>query len=103
PRDPWAIKEEILLEDAIAANVSRAEKKKKCQVVCRTHGVGFAHHATATQYQHLPLPLKVLLSCWRMLLLRLRYRKVRHLRGCSIHVLTGYVESGLAIVPSVVL
>ncbi|GJY96427.1 hypothetical protein Tco_0513337, partial [Tanacetum coccineum] len=44
PRDPWAIKEEILLEDAIAANVSRAEKKK-CRVVCRTHGVGSAHHA----------------------------------------------------------
>nr|GEV94100.1 hypothetical protein [Tanacetum cinerariifolium] len=35
---------EILLEDAIAANISRAEKKKKCQVVCRTHGVGSAHH-----------------------------------------------------------
>ncbi|GKD70361.1 hypothetical protein Tco_1324451 [Tanacetum coccineum] len=45
PQDPWAIKEEILLEDAIAANVSRAEKKNKCRVVCRTHGVGFAHHA----------------------------------------------------------
>ncbi|GJY23561.1 gypsy type transposase [Tanacetum coccineum] len=45
PQDPWAIKEEILLEDAIAANVSRAEKKKKCRVVCRTHGVGSAHHA----------------------------------------------------------
>nr|GEW87564.1 hypothetical protein [Tanacetum cinerariifolium] len=36
---------EMLLEDAIAANVSRAEKKKRCRVVCRTHGVGFAHHA----------------------------------------------------------
>nr|GEX43759.1 hypothetical protein [Tanacetum cinerariifolium] len=45
PTDPWACKEEILLADAIAANVSRAEKKKKCRVVCRTHGVGFAHHA----------------------------------------------------------
>nr|GEU29667.1 hypothetical protein [Tanacetum cinerariifolium] len=45
PKDPLAFKEEILLADAIAANVSRAEKKKKCQVVCRTHGVGFAHHA----------------------------------------------------------
>ncbi|GJX72949.1 hypothetical protein Tco_0311544 [Tanacetum coccineum] len=45
PRNPWAIKEEILLEDAIAANVSRAEKKKKCRVVCHTHGVSFAHHA----------------------------------------------------------
>nr|GEY74211.1 zinc finger, CCHC-type [Tanacetum cinerariifolium] len=45
PKDPWAFKEEILLADAIAANISRAEKKKKCRVVCRTHGVGFAHHA----------------------------------------------------------
>ncbi|GJU31309.1 hypothetical protein Tco_1174898 [Tanacetum coccineum] len=45
PRDPLAFKEEILLEDTIAANISRAEKKKKCRVVCRTHGVGSAHHA----------------------------------------------------------
>ncbi|GJR58108.1 hypothetical protein Tco_1500270 [Tanacetum coccineum] len=45
PKDPWAVKEEMLLEDAIAANISRAEKKKKCRVVCRTHGVGSAHHA----------------------------------------------------------
>ncbi|GJT45037.1 hypothetical protein Tco_0953752 [Tanacetum coccineum] len=43
-KDPWAIKEEMLLEYAIAANVSSAEKKKKCRVVCRTHGVGFAYH-----------------------------------------------------------
>ncbi|GJZ14228.1 hypothetical protein Tco_0549458 [Tanacetum coccineum] len=46
PRDPLAFKEEILSEDAIATNISRAEKKKKkCRVVCRTHGVGSAHHA----------------------------------------------------------
>ncbi|GKA58644.1 hypothetical protein Tco_0757957, partial [Tanacetum coccineum] len=32
PRNPWAFKEEILLEDAIAANISRAEKKKKSRV-----------------------------------------------------------------------
>ncbi|GJZ12885.1 hypothetical protein Tco_0548115 [Tanacetum coccineum] len=32
-------------EDAIAANISRAEKKKRSRVVCRTHGVGSAHHA----------------------------------------------------------
>nr|GEZ62906.1 hypothetical protein [Tanacetum cinerariifolium] len=32
PMDPWACKEEILLADAIAANISRAEKKKKCRV-----------------------------------------------------------------------
>nr|GEZ33323.1 hypothetical protein [Tanacetum cinerariifolium] len=43
--DPWACKEEMMLEDAIAANKSRAEKKKKCGVVCRIHGIGFAHHA----------------------------------------------------------
>nr|GEU80967.1 hypothetical protein [Tanacetum cinerariifolium] len=45
PRNPWACKEEIALADAIAANISRAEKKKKCRIVCRTHGVGSAHHA----------------------------------------------------------
>nr|GEU43467.1 hypothetical protein [Tanacetum cinerariifolium] len=45
PRNPWACKEEMVLADAIAANISRAEKKKKCRIVCRTHGVGSAHHA----------------------------------------------------------
>ncbi|GKB72925.1 hypothetical protein Tco_0934337 [Tanacetum coccineum] len=30
-KDPWAVKEEMLLEEAIAA-------------VCRTHGIGSAHH-----------------------------------------------------------
>nr|GEV40906.1 hypothetical protein [Tanacetum cinerariifolium] len=45
PRNPWACKEEIVLADAIAANISRAEKKKKCHIVCRTYGVGSAHHA----------------------------------------------------------
>ncbi|GKD23441.1 hypothetical protein Tco_1225144 [Tanacetum coccineum] len=30
---------------ATAANISRAEKKRKSRVVCRTHGVGSAHHA----------------------------------------------------------
>ncbi|GJV31318.1 hypothetical protein Tco_1391718 [Tanacetum coccineum] len=45
PEDPWAFKEEFLLEDAIAANIIRAEKKKKCRVVCHTHRIGSAHHA----------------------------------------------------------
>nr|GEV96345.1 transposase (putative), gypsy type [Tanacetum cinerariifolium] len=45
PRNPWAYKEEMTLADAIAANISRAEKKKKCRIVCRTHRVGSAHHA----------------------------------------------------------
>nr|GEW55742.1 hypothetical protein [Tanacetum cinerariifolium] len=43
PRNPWAYKEEILLADAIAANIGRAEKKKKCRIVCHTYGVGSAH------------------------------------------------------------
>ncbi|GJS01639.1 hypothetical protein Tco_0318147 [Tanacetum coccineum] len=85
PRDPWAIKEEILLVDAIAANVSLAEKKKKRRWFAVPMGSvpPIMPDLTASQYQHRPLPLKVLLSCWRMLLLRLRYRKVRRLRGCS--------------------
>nr|GEX76633.1 hypothetical protein [Tanacetum cinerariifolium] len=45
PRNPWACKEEIGLADAIAANISRAEQKKRSRIVCRTHGVGSAHHA----------------------------------------------------------
>nr|GEW64291.1 hypothetical protein [Tanacetum cinerariifolium] len=45
PRHPWAYKEEMKLSDAIAANITRAEKKKKCRIVCRTYGVGSAHHA----------------------------------------------------------
>nr|GEU90826.1 transposase (putative), gypsy type [Tanacetum cinerariifolium] len=45
PRNPWAYTEEIKLADAIAANISRAEQKKRSRIVCRTHGVGSAHHA----------------------------------------------------------
>nr|GEY23715.1 hypothetical protein [Tanacetum cinerariifolium] len=44
-RNPWAYKEEMKLSDAIAANITRAEKKKKCRIVCRTHRVGSAHYA----------------------------------------------------------
>ncbi|GJR47777.1 hypothetical protein Tco_1315880 [Tanacetum coccineum] len=45
PKDPWAVKEEMLLEDVVAANISHAEKKRKCRIVCQTHGVGFVHQA----------------------------------------------------------
>nr|GEW13013.1 hypothetical protein [Tanacetum cinerariifolium] len=45
PRNPWACKEEIGLADAIAANISHAKQKKRNRIVCRTHGVGSAHHA----------------------------------------------------------
>nr|GEX00273.1 hypothetical protein [Tanacetum cinerariifolium] len=45
PMNPWACKEEMLLADAIAANISRAEKKKKRRIVCRTHGAGSAHRS----------------------------------------------------------
>nr|GEU84836.1 hypothetical protein [Tanacetum cinerariifolium] len=33
PWNPWACKKEMVLADAIAANISRAEKKKKCRIV----------------------------------------------------------------------
>nr|GEV15227.1 putative transposase (putative), gypsy type [Tanacetum cinerariifolium] len=36
---------ELRPTNAIAANISRAEKKKKYRVACRTHEVGSAHHA----------------------------------------------------------
>ncbi|GKC02782.1 hypothetical protein Tco_0994392 [Tanacetum coccineum] len=58
PEDPWAVKEEMLLDDAIAANISRAEKKKKCRVVCRTHGIGSAHH-TRSDGIHVSAPIVV--------------------------------------------
>nr|GFB31238.1 hypothetical protein [Tanacetum cinerariifolium] len=45
PRNPWVCTEEIKLANAIAANISRAEQKKRSRIVCRTHGVGSAHHA----------------------------------------------------------
>nr|GEZ67105.1 reverse transcriptase domain-containing protein [Tanacetum cinerariifolium] len=45
PKNPWACKEEIKLVDAIAVNISHAEQKKRSRIVCRTHGVGSAHHA----------------------------------------------------------
>ncbi|GJZ51227.1 hypothetical protein Tco_0605742, partial [Tanacetum coccineum] len=47
PRNPWACKDEILLEDATTSNISCAEKKKKkkSRVICHTHRVGLAHHA----------------------------------------------------------
>nr|GEW60183.1 hypothetical protein [Tanacetum cinerariifolium] len=49
PMNPWAFKEEILLADAIAANISRAEQKKKCRILCRTHEVSSAHHARSNR------------------------------------------------------
>nr|GFC00742.1 hypothetical protein [Tanacetum cinerariifolium] len=48
PWNPWACTEEIKLADAIAANISRAEQKKRSRIVCQTHGVGSAHHASAS-------------------------------------------------------
>nr|GEX53115.1 hypothetical protein [Tanacetum cinerariifolium] len=84
PKDPWSFKEETLLEDAISANISRVKKKKKCRVVCRTHGVGSAHHARSNGIPvSVPtVALKVLPSCCRMLLYRQGYLKMNHLRGC---------------------
>nr|GFB07817.1 hypothetical protein [Tanacetum cinerariifolium] len=83
PMDPWACKEEILLADAIAANVSRAEKKKNAEWYdIRT---GSAPRITpgpiVFQYPCKPLLLKVSLSCWRMRLHRLKYLRTRPLPG----------------------
>ncbi|GKD12937.1 hypothetical protein Tco_1197344 [Tanacetum coccineum] len=66
PEDPWAVKEEMLLEDAIAANISRAEKKKKCRVVCRTHRIGFAHH---TRSDGIPVSAPTVVPQWLAILL----------------------------------
>nr|GEZ62762.1 hypothetical protein [Tanacetum cinerariifolium] len=55
PEDLWAVKEEMLLEDAIAANISHAKKKKKCRVVCHTHGIGSSHHARSDEITFLEI------------------------------------------------
>nr|GFB50265.1 hypothetical protein [Tanacetum cinerariifolium] len=47
-----ACKEEIGLADAIAANISRAKQKKRSRIVCRTHGIGSAHHVRS---DHVPV------------------------------------------------
>nr|GFB84138.1 transposase (putative), gypsy type [Tanacetum cinerariifolium] len=74
PRNPWAYKEEMKLADAIAANISRAEKKKKCRIVCRTHGVGSAHHARS---DGVPWSPRVLRFYWRTRPRRLNLRTLR--------------------------
>nr|GEY27268.1 hypothetical protein [Tanacetum cinerariifolium] len=66
PIDPWACKEEILLADAIAANVSHAEKKKKCRV-----GLAIlltdAATQTETSDEASPQLLSVLCAPWESL------------------------------------
>ncbi|GKE19809.1 hypothetical protein Tco_1431321 [Tanacetum coccineum] len=55
-RNPWACKDEILLEDAITANISRVKKKKKSRVICHTDGVADA--ATQTKDEESPRLLR---------------------------------------------
>nr|GEX36432.1 hypothetical protein [Tanacetum cinerariifolium] len=94
PKDTWAFKEEILLADAIVANVSRAEKKKKCRVVCHTHGVDSVHHARS---DGVPVSVptvapQVLLSCWWTLLHKQRHSRMGPLQEFTLvvsHVLHG--------------
>ncbi|GKC05229.1 hypothetical protein Tco_0996839 [Tanacetum coccineum] len=106
PKDPWAVKEEISLEDAIAANVSQTEKKKKCRVVYRTHGVGSAHHARSDGCAVIssdlaPQGLAIFLMeppQQNRGILKKRGREfLRRLIRCQ--VFTYYVYSGVAIVP----
>ncbi|GJR91458.1 hypothetical protein Tco_0215469 [Tanacetum coccineum] len=63
-KNPWSFKEEILLEDAIVANVSRTEKKSAgwC-VVPMGSAPPTMPGLTAFQYQCLPSLLKALPSC----------------------------------------
>nr|GEY21162.1 hypothetical protein [Tanacetum cinerariifolium] len=61
-RDPvshWACKEEILLVDAIAANVSRAENKKKCCIMRLHRRILISRCPLALQYR-----LCVLYALW---------------------------------------
>nr|GEW45936.1 transposase (putative), gypsy type [Tanacetum cinerariifolium] len=83
PTDPWACKEKILLADAIVANVSRAEKKKKFRVVCRTHGSAprIMPGPMVFRYPCQPLLHKVSLSCWRMWLHKRKYLRKGPLLG----------------------
>nr|GEW12000.1 hypothetical protein [Tanacetum cinerariifolium] len=79
PRNPWAYKEEMTLADAIAANISRAEKKKKCRIVCHTHMVGSAYHARS---DGVPVSVptvvpRVLPFCWRTRPRKLNLRILR--------------------------
>nr|GEX58195.1 hypothetical protein [Tanacetum cinerariifolium] len=66
PMNQWAYKEEMLLADAIAANISHAEKKKKCRIVCRTHGVGSAQH---TQSDGVPVSVPIVVPQGLVILL----------------------------------
>nr|GFB56676.1 hypothetical protein [Tanacetum cinerariifolium] len=47
PHNTYAISDPAPLSYLSPCIRSRAEKKKKCRIVCRTHGVGSAHHASA--------------------------------------------------------
>nr|GEY07716.1 transposase (putative), gypsy type [Tanacetum cinerariifolium] len=85
PKDHWSFKEKILLEDAIAANISRAEKKKKCRVVCRTHRVGSAYH---TRSDGIPVSVPTVSPQGLAILLadaatQTDIPRMRHLQSCS--------------------
>nr|GEY01805.1 hypothetical protein [Tanacetum cinerariifolium] len=94
PKDPWSFKEEILLVDAIMANVSHAEKKRNVgwcvvpmgSVPCIMPGL------MVFQCQCLPLLRKVWPSCWRTLLHKRRHMRTWPLQEFALvvsHVLHG--------------
>ncbi|GJX68450.1 hypothetical protein Tco_0304177 [Tanacetum coccineum] len=80
PRNPWACKEEILLEDAITENISRAEKKKKSRVVCHTHRVGSAHHA---RFDGIPVSVPIVAPQGLQILLANAAKTQNRIRGIS--------------------
>nr|GEU54196.1 hypothetical protein [Tanacetum cinerariifolium] len=90
---PLGLHEEILLANAIAANVSRAKKKKKSRVVCRTYGVSSVHHARS---DGVPVSMPTVASQGLAILLADGGRKTeiskdaaspRLLRSRSLHVM----------------
>ncbi|GJW90450.1 hypothetical protein Tco_0168003 [Tanacetum coccineum] len=56
PEDTWGIPNRYSIIYALVANVIRAEKKKKCRVVCRTYRVGSAHHAKILMCRSVSVP-----------------------------------------------
>ncbi|GKA46442.1 hypothetical protein Tco_0739325 [Tanacetum coccineum] len=68
PRDPWAFKEEMLLENAIAANISRAEKRRSAGWFVAPMGLVplITPDLTASSYPCLPSLPRGWRFCWRM-------------------------------------
>ncbi|GJX59627.1 hypothetical protein Tco_0291017 [Tanacetum coccineum] len=68
PRDPWVFKEEMQLEDSIAANISQAEKRRSAGWFVAPMGLVplIMPDLTASPYPCLPSLPRGWRFCWRM-------------------------------------